>query len=89
MPTLVEWHGTQEEALELVNCVARNCACQFSAMGSRMTLCDSHRMMSTDQRALDGLLFARYMVALLWAEELSGDRAGSPDEVRETSSSAV
>ena len=89
MPTLVEWHGTPDEALELVNCVARNCACQFSAIGTRTTLCDSHRMLSTDQRALDGLLFARYMAARLWAEELSWARAGSQDEVRATSSSAV
>jgi len=89
MPTLVEWHGTQDEALELVNCVAHNCACQFSSTGTRMTLCDSHRMVSTDQRALDGLLFARYMAARLWAEELSWDRAGSLDDVRVTSPSAV
>jgi hypothetical protein len=38
-------------------------------MGMRLTSCPSHRMLVEDQRALDGLLFARRIAAQLRDEE--------------------
>ena len=65
------WHGTQQESFDLVNAIARNCTCEFGLLGVRVTTCASHRMLTEDQRALDGLLFARHMVERLLREEFS------------------
>jgi hypothetical protein len=40
-------------------------------MGVRRTTCAVHRMLTEDQRALDGLLFARHMAERLLVEEFS------------------
>jgi hypothetical protein len=65
------WHGTQEETGELLNTIARHCACVLGARGERMSICSVHRMLITDQRALDGLLFARRIAGRLrWEEGL-------------------
>ena len=67
----VVWNGTQEESLALVNAIARNCTCEFGLMGVRLSTCAPHRMLTEDQRALNGLLFARKMVDRLLREEFS------------------
>ena len=69
------WHGSVQEATDLSNALANNCDCEFGHMGVRVTTCRAHAMVE-DQRVLDGLLFARYMVDRLIAEELGA--AGSP-----------
>ena len=69
MATSVVWHGTQTEALELLQALARNCSCVVTAEGLRVSTCRPHEMLSTDQRAVDGLLFARRIAASLLAEE--------------------
>jgi hypothetical protein len=71
MMTRVTWHGTQQESFDLVNAIARNCTCEFGLMGVRLTTCGPHRMLTEDQRALNGLLFARRMVERLRSEEFS------------------
>jgi hypothetical protein len=59
-----EWHGDQKQSDELLAALARNCECVFDdAAGKLVTPCPGHLMMTTDQRALDGLLFARYLAA--------------------------
>ena len=63
------WNGTPTENLELLRAVNSNCDCQFGLMGMRLTSCPSHRMLVEDQRALDGLLFARRIAAQLRDEE--------------------
>jgi hypothetical protein len=70
----VVWHGTQQESFDLVNAIARNCTCEFGLMGVRIATCAPHRMLTEDQRALNGLLFARRMADRLRQEELSGAR---------------
>jgi hypothetical protein len=70
-PTIV-WYGTQQESFDLVNAVARNCECQFGMMGVRLSTCAPHRMLMEDQRALNGLLFARRIAERLRREEQSG-----------------
>ena len=65
----VVWHGTQTESLELVTAIANNCSCEFGFMGARLSTCPPHRMLTEDQRALNGLLFARSMRARLQMEE--------------------
>ena len=69
--TEIAWHGTQQESLDLINAVTRNCACEFGLMGVRLTTCPPHRMLAEDQRALDGLLFVRRMRERLQDEEFS------------------
>jgi hypothetical protein len=71
MSTTITWHGTQEEALRLLAAIVHNCDCQIDPAGVRAVLCTSHEMLSKDQRALDGLLFARHMARRLRAEEFS------------------
>src|SRR4051812_15182272 len=70
----VVWHGTQPESFDLVNAIARNCTCEFGLMGVRLTTCAPHRMLTEDQRALNGLLFARRMADRLRHEEFTRQR---------------
>ena len=67
----IVWNGTQEESFALVNAIARNCTCEFGLMGVRLSTCAPHRMLTEDQRALNGLLFARKMLDRLLREEFS------------------
>ena len=71
MPTSVLWHGSQTEALELLQALSRNCSCVVTAEGVRLSMCPPHQMLSSDQRAIDGLLFARCIAARLLAEEFN------------------
>ena len=65
----VVWHGTEQESSDLVDAVTRNCACVFDPLGGRRTVCAPHRMLVQDQRALNGLLFARRIADRLRREE--------------------
>jgi hypothetical protein len=69
MITRVQWHGTRTEGLELVQALSRYCACVFNAQGLRISVCAPHEMLCSDQRAIDGLLFSRHIVARLRTEE--------------------
>jgi hypothetical protein len=71
MALQVVWHGTQQESFDLVNAIARNCTCEFGLMGVRLATCAPHRMLTDDQRALNGLLFARRMAQRLLTEEFT------------------
>jgi hypothetical protein len=75
MSTEISWHGTQSESLALLDAIARNCTCEFGLMGVRLNACSAHRMLTHDQRALDGLLFARRMADRLRYEEFSTPRS--------------
>ena len=87
MTTQVIWHGTQQESFDLVNAIARNCTCEFGLMGVRLATCAPHRMLTEDQRALNGLLFARRMNERLRHEEFS--RATAPAVGRERSLTSI
>jgi hypothetical protein len=63
------WHGTFKERRELSNAMRHNCACEFGRMGVRFSTCAGHHMLNEDQRALDGLLFARRIAGRLRHEE--------------------
>ena len=81
MAMQVVWHGSQQESFDLVNAIARNCTCEFGLMGVRLATCAPHRMLTEDQRALNGLLFARRMAERLRREEFSRakvDHAAAP-----------
>ena len=69
MTANVRWAGNQQDSFDLVNAVAHNCVCEFGRMGVRLNACAPHQMLVTDQRALDGLLFARWMADRLRFEE--------------------
>jgi hypothetical protein len=78
----VVWHGTQQESFDLVNAIARNCTCEFGLMGVRLATCAPHRMLTEDQRALNGLLFARRMAERLRYEEFSHAGNSHTDRAR-------
>jgi hypothetical protein len=82
MTMQVVWHGTQQESFDLVNAIARNCTCEFGLMGVRLATCAPHRMLTEDQRALNGLLFARRMAERLRREELSRARSANTGRSR-------
>jgi hypothetical protein len=82
MAMQVVWHGTQQESFDLVNAIARNCTCEFGLMGVRLATCAPHRMLTEDQRALNGLLFARRMQERLHREEFSRAKTVTPGRVR-------
>ncbi len=69
------FNGTQREGVDLLNAIARYCTCEFGLMGVRLATCAPHRMLVDDQRALDGLLFARRMADRWRLEEFSQIRA--------------
>ncbi len=75
MAASVLWHGTQTEALELLQALSRNCSCVVTAEGVRLSTCAPHEMLSSDQRAIDGLLFARRIAAQLRTEEFNPNLA--------------
>ena len=62
------WNGTPHEGVELCDIVRRNCACTTPDNGES-TRCASHWMLLADQRALDGLVFARRIGPRLRREE--------------------
>ena len=63
------WNGTDREGVDLLASIHSHCTCELNDKGFRVTSCAPHTMLTTDQRALDGLLFARRMVSRFRAEE--------------------
>jgi hypothetical protein len=65
------WHGTVREYVELTRVLSRNCACEVQGMGmgARFAPCPAHQMLADDQRALNGLLYARRMASTFRDEE--------------------
>jgi hypothetical protein len=76
MTMQVVWHGTQQESFDLVNAIAHNCTCEFGLLGVRLATCAPHRMLTEDQRALNGLLFARRLQERLSHEEFASAASG-------------
>ena len=89
MTMQVVWHGTQQESFDLVNAIARNCTCEFGLMGVRLATCAPHRMLTEDQRALNGLLFARRMAERLRREEFSRARSANTGRPRSTGLTSI
>jgi hypothetical protein len=89
MTMQVVWHGTQQESFDLVNAIARNCTCEFGLMGVRLATCAPHRMLTEDQRALNGLLFARRMAERLSREEFSRAKSTAAGRARDLTSIAA
>lgn len=78
------WHGTQAESRALLQAIARNCGCEYGLMGMRRrSTCGAHRMLTEEQRALDGLLFARRVAHRLRREEFSTTRAVASAQARQ------
>jgi hypothetical protein len=71
MATTISWHGTQVETFALLEALSRNCSCVVTREGVRVSTCAPHQMIIKDQRAMDGLLFARRIADRLRAEEFS------------------
>jgi hypothetical protein len=73
MTTDACWHGTPAERLDFLYAIAHNCECQLDDLGVPLEACASHRLLASDQRALDGLVFARYLAERLRRQELDVD----------------
>ena len=66
------WHGTQQEAADLLIAALHHCTCAVDDNnGARVMTCPPHAMVFTDQRAINGLVFARRMYARLVDEEFA------------------
>jgi hypothetical protein len=76
------WYGTQAEWELLVDAVSNNCRCEFAIGGARTSTCEPHRMLSDDQRALNGLLFVGRIREQLLDEEFSVGTRYSRAELR-------
>jgi hypothetical protein len=63
LPPLDSVHADLTEAVE------RNCVCQSASDGTDKIVCAPHRMLTEDQRALNGLLFIRRIAHRLRLEE--------------------
>jgi hypothetical protein len=72
------WYGTDEERLDLLASIERNCMCGFDANGARVSACDSHTLLVQRQRVLNGLLYARRNAQLFIREEW---RVGDPTSI--------
>lgn len=83
MAEQVVWYGSQQEALDLVNGINRNCVCEFNE-GLRLNVCAPHKMLLEDQRALNGLLFGRRIEDRLRAEETKETLDASGKVVNDT-----
>ncbi len=68
MTPQVTWNGTDDEAHALLHAVKAHCECRVQR-GRTVSVCASHTMLARDQRAVDGLLFMRRLVAQLLVEE--------------------
>ena len=76
MDQLAVWHGGEADILRLLQAVEHNCECSRARYrDDRGSSCAAHQMLAFDQRALDGLLFARWLAAQLEDEEW--DRSAS------------
>lgn len=73
MSSMVVWHGTRGEFDTLLAAIGRNCSCTTGPNGVRTATCAAHQMVVEDQRAVDGLLFARRIAARLRVEEAVED----------------
>jgi hypothetical protein len=68
MARQISWNGTPDEALALLHALRSHCECVVERERT-VAACPGHRMLATDQRAVDGLLFMRRMAARLLAAE--------------------
>jgi hypothetical protein len=63
------FHGTPKEMAALLAAIQHNCACTQALGMTLPPLCAPHDMLTSDQRALDGLLFIRRSRACLLRSE--------------------
>jgi len=71
----VMWNGTLSEQLDLIAAIQHNCGCSFDGTTASLSACSSHAILR-EQRALDGMLWIRHVVARLRAEEGISDYPG-------------
>jgi hypothetical protein len=70
VPLASVWHGDADLAQRFQHAIERNCSCEIDiASGQRNGKCPAHQAL-LDQRFLDGVLFAHYLLERLRREEL-------------------
>lgn len=68
MDISVRWFGTRQELTDLLSAFGHHCVCEVEGENVFERTCGAHALLA-DQRALNGLLFARRIAARLRAEE--------------------
>jgi len=84
MQQSVHFHGLPEERLALMAALNSNCTCQIDTeTGGTTGVCPGHAMLVSDQRALNGLLFARRQIQRFLLEEFDLKRRDSAQAIVE------
>lgn len=78
MARRIIWNGTTDEALALLQALRTHCECPV-VDGRIVAPCGAHAMLTSDQRAIDGLVFMRRMAARLLAEEFALTPTDAPE----------
>ncbi len=78
MTSSTEWHGTTDEWRALTQAVEAHCVSACHGLGNVAPVCPAHAMLLHDQRALDGLLFARRISTKLRKEEFQPELTADP-----------
>jgi hypothetical protein len=71
------WHGTHQEAADLLTAALHHCTCVVDDNAARVVTCPPHLMVFTDQRAINGLLFGRRMYQR-WRDEEFAPTTAAP-----------
>lgn len=67
----VVFNGSRDEAVLLLDILARNCECQMNGMRQITVACAGHVAVATDQHFVDYLVFVRRMRAYYLAAEFA------------------
>ncbi len=75
------WHGSQAEKADLLAAMEHHCGCVKEPDGRVMSVCEPHRMLTDQQRQLDGLVMVRRLRHRLLNEEFSAPPAFGGEEI--------
>ena len=65
---MIRTRATNEEFIDLLAAIGRNCACPVGPLAGQVTLCPAHRLLSDEQGVSRLLFYRRYAAALLRGE---------------------
>lgn len=63
--------GTEVERSALLEALSHNCTCVQDGQGTFKSVCPGHAALASDQRFVNGMVFARRLAPLLWKQEQS------------------
>jgi hypothetical protein len=83
---MIRARATNEEFIDFLAAVGRNCSCPVGPLTGRATLCSAHRLLNDEQTLCRLVFYRRYASALLrgeWtcASGWARDRSGRPTDI--------